>query len=52
MGSRYLRSPVRITHAATIRAAPAHTATVGASDVYVRRGGKWLSLYYQETRLQ
>ena len=28
------------------------TATVSASDVYARRGSKWLSLYYQETRLQ
>jgi hypothetical protein len=27
----YLRSPVMIRHAATIRAAPAHTATVGTS---------------------
>jgi hypothetical protein len=31
MGRCYLRSPVTIKHAATIRAAPAHTATVGTS---------------------
>jgi len=28
------------------------TATVSAADTYVRRGGKWLSLLYQETRLK
>ena len=28
------------------------TATVSASDTYVRRGGKWQSLYYQETQVR
>ena len=30
----------------------AMTSKVAASDAYVRRGGRWQSLYYQETPLK
>jgi hypothetical protein len=39
----------RVTYAAGAKGAKPTSATVAASDTYVRRGGKWLSLYYQET---
>ncbi len=42
----------RVTYASAAKGAKPTTATVSASDAYVRRGGKWLSLYYQETQLK
>jgi len=42
----------RITYTSAIKGAKVETATVSASDTYVRRGGKWLSLLYQETQLK
>jgi ketosteroid isomerase-like protein len=41
----------KVTYASGPKGGKPVTATVSASDAYVRRGGKWLSLYYQETRL-
>src|SRR5258708_39843255 len=40
----------RVTYASGTKGAKPTTATVSASDTYVRRGGKWLSLLYQETQ--
>jgi hypothetical protein len=42
----------RVTYASSAKGAAPTTATVSASDAYVRRGGKWLSLYYQEMKLK
>jgi hypothetical protein len=42
----------KVTYASGPKGGKPVTATVSASDAYVRRGGKWLSLYYQETRLK
>ena len=41
----------KVTYASGPKGGKPVTATVSASDAYVRRGG-WLSLYYQETRLK
>jgi hypothetical protein len=41
----------KVTYASGPKGGKPVMATVSASDAYVRRGGKWLSLYYQETRL-
>ncbi len=40
----------RVTYASGTKGSKPTTATVSASDTYVRRGGKWLSLLYQETQ--
>jgi len=42
----------RVTYATGTKGGKPETATVSAADTYVRRGGKWLSLLYQETRLK
>jgi hypothetical protein len=42
----------RVTYASGIKGAAPTTATVSASDTYVRRGGKWLGLFYQETQVK
>ena len=42
----------KVTYASGAKGSKPVTATVSASDAYVRRGGKWLSLYYQETPLK
>jgi hypothetical protein len=42
----------RVTYASGMKGSKPDTATVSAADTYVRRGGKWLSLYYQETHLK
>ena len=42
----------KVTYASGPKGCKPVTATVSASDAYVRRGGKWLSLYYQETPLK
>ena len=42
----------RVTYTAGAKGAKPTTAMVAASDTYVRRGGKWLSLLYQETQLK
>jgi len=42
----------RITYTSAIKGAKVETATVSASDTYVRRSGKWLSLFYQETQIK
>jgi uncharacterized protein DUF4440 len=42
----------KVTYASGPKGGKPVTATVSASDAYVRRGGKWLSLFYQETRLK
>jgi len=42
----------RVTYTSAAKGAKPATATVNASDTYVRRGGKWLSLYYQETQVK
>jgi len=42
----------RVTYSAGTKGAKPTAATVAASDTYVRRGGKWQSLYYQETALK
>ena len=42
----------KVTYASGPKGGKPVTATVSASDAYVRRGGKWLSLYYQETPLK
>ena len=42
----------KVTYASGPRGGKPVTASVSASDAYVRRGGKWLSLYYQETQLK
>jgi hypothetical protein len=42
----------RVTYAAGAKGATPTSAMVAASDTYVRRSGKWLSLYYQETPLR
>ena len=39
----------RVTYASGMKGAAPVTATVSAADTYVRRGGKWQSLLYQET---
>ena len=41
----------RVTYTSSTKGSASTTATVSAADTYVRRGGKWLSLLYQETRL-
>jgi hypothetical protein len=40
----------RVTYASGTKGSKPVTATVSAADTYVRRGGKWLSLLYQETQ--
>ncbi len=42
----------RVTYASGTKGSKPTTATVSASDTYVRRGGRWLGLYYQETQLK
>jgi Domain of unknown function (DUF4440) len=42
----------RVTYGSRSKGGPTTTATVAASDAYVRRGGRWQSLYYQETALK
>jgi hypothetical protein len=42
----------RVTYASGTKGAAPTTATVSASDTYVRRGGKWLGLFYQETQVK
>jgi len=42
----------KVTYASGPKGGKPVTATVSASDAYGRRGGKWLSLYYQETPLK
>ena len=42
----------RVTYASGTKGAAPMTATVNAADTYVRRGGKWQSLLYQETQLK
>jgi hypothetical protein len=41
----------RVTYTSSTKGSASTTATVSAADTYVRRGAKWLSLLYQETRL-
>ena len=40
----------KCTYASAMKNDKAVTATVTSSNCYVRRGGRWLSLLYQETR--
>ena len=40
----------KVTYASAMKGGKPTTATVSAADAYVRRGGKWQSLYYQETQ--
>jgi len=42
----------RVTYASGMKGSEPTTATVSAADTYVRRGGKWLSLLYQETQVK
>ncbi len=42
----------KVTYASAMKGGKPTTATVNASDTYVRRGGKWQSLYYQETQVK
>src|SRR5262249_27855747 len=42
----------RVTYTGRDKGGPAMTSKVAASDAYVRRGGRWQSLYYQETPLK
>jgi ketosteroid isomerase-like protein len=42
----------RVTYTSRSKGGAPATATVRSSDTYVRRGGKWQSLYYQETLLK
>jgi hypothetical protein len=42
----------RVTYASAMKGGKPVTATVSAADTYVRRGGKWQSLYYQETQVK
>ena len=42
----------RCTYASATKNEKAATATVAASNCYVRRGGRWLSLLYQETQIE
>jgi hypothetical protein len=42
----------RITYTTAAKGAKPDTVTVSASDTYVRRSGKWLSLFYQETQVR
>jgi len=42
----------RVTYASGTKGSKPTTATVSASDTYVRRGGRWQGLYYQETQLK
>ena len=42
----------RVTYASGTKGNKPTTATVNAADTYVRRGGKWQSLLYQETQLK
>ena len=42
----------RVTYTSREKGGPAMTTKVAASDAYVRRGGRWQSLYYQETPLK
>lgn len=39
----------RITYTSAIKAEAPHKVTVLSSSTYVRRGGKWLNVFYQET---
>src|SRR5215475_3186885 len=41
----------RVTYASALKEAKAVTMKAWASSTYVRRGGKWLSVLYQETPL-
>ena len=40
----------RVTYASGMKGSKPVSATVSAADTYVRRGGKWQSLLYQETQ--
>jgi uncharacterized protein DUF4440 len=40
----------RVTYASGTKGSKPVTATVSAADTYVRRGGRWQSLLYQETQ--
>ena len=42
----------RVTYASGMKGSKPTTATVSASDTYVRRGGTWLSLLYHETQVK
>jgi hypothetical protein len=42
----------KVTYTSVMKGGKPVTATVSAADTYVRRGGKWQSLYYQETQLK
>ena len=42
----------RVTYKSSSKDSPPATATVNAADTYVRRGGKWQSLLYQETQVR
>ena len=42
----------RCTYASAMKTDKAVTTTVTSSNCYVRRGGKWLSLLYQETQIK
>jgi Domain of unknown function (DUF4440) len=42
----------RVTYASGAKGSKPTTATVSAADTYVRRGGRWQGLYYQETQLK
>jgi ketosteroid isomerase-like protein len=42
----------RVTYISRDKGGPSMTSKVAASDAYVRRGGRWQSLYYQETPLK
>jgi len=39
----------RITYTSGVKNEPGRKVTVQASSCYVKRGGKWLSVFYQET---
>lgn len=42
----------RVTYTSASGNAKPETATVASSNTYVRRGGRWVSMLYQETRIK
>ena len=42
----------RVTYTSAAKGTKAETATVQSANTYVRRGGKWQSALYQETRIK
>ena len=42
----------RITYTSSVKTGPAQTVMVLSSSIYVRRGGKWWSVLYQESSIR